>query len=82
MSWSDAVPPALCLAAAEAWKAVVESVAPHTVLTAVAAAAGLLAIYALLYGLVLLTAGEKAEIARRCRAMRLGTLRRRAGENA
>ncbi len=71
VGWKDAVPPALCLAAAEAWRMGVEGVAPHTAAVGIAAAAGLLAIYAALYGLVLLTAGEKAEVARWWRTVRL-----------
>ncbi len=62
MAWRDAAAPAACWALALAWRGLAERFGAHNWPTAMLTGVGLLACYAALYGLVLLSDGEKDEL--------------------
>ena len=62
MAWGDLVAPAACWLLAMAWRGLAERFGAHDWPTAMLTAGGLLASYAILYGLGLLSPEEKAQL--------------------
>ena len=62
MAWSDIAAPAACWLLAMAWRGLAERLGGHDWPTAMLTAGGLLASYAMLYGLGLLSTEEKAHL--------------------